>query len=47
MSKTKIVVKDDQVLVDVEWLFEEIRSAKGDWEAVESMLMALLNSVED
>lgn len=47
MNKTKIVVKDNQVLVDVEWLFEEIRSSKGDWKAVESMLLALLSSAEE
>ncbi|GEM_PF-4409270 len=47
MSKTKILVKDDQVLVDVEWLFEEVRGAKGDWKAVEQMLMDLLESARE
>lgn len=44
MGKTKIIVKDNQVLVDVEWIFEEIRGAKGDWKAVEKQLTALLDS---
>lgn len=46
MSKTKIVVKEDQIMVDLEWIFEEIRQSKGNWEAVEKQLMALLESVE-
>ncbi|KKU87776.1 MAG: hypothetical protein UY18_C0026G0002 [Microgenomates group bacterium GW2011_GWF2_47_9] len=47
MSKTKMVVKDDQILVDLEWIFEEIRSAGGDWKAVEAQLTQLLASVEE
>ncbi len=27
MSKTKMIVKDDQILVDLAWIFEEIRGA--------------------
>ncbi len=44
MSKTKMIVKDDQILVDLEWIFEEIRSAGGKWEAVEEQLTQLLSS---
>ena len=33
MSKTKMVVKDDQILADLEWIFEEIRGANGDYSA--------------
>jgi len=44
MSKTKMIVKDDQILVDLEWIFEEIRGAKGNWEAVEAQLTQLLAS---
>ncbi len=47
MSKTKIVVKDDQILVDVEWLFNEIRDAKGDWKKIEKMMKLLLESVQE
>lgn len=47
MSKTKMVVKDDQILVDLEWIFEEIRSANGDWKAVEEQLTSLLQDAEE
>jgi hypothetical protein len=47
MSKTKMIVKDDQILVDLNWIFEEIRGAGGDWKAVEEQLKALLSAVEE
>lgn len=47
MSKTKMIVKDDQILVDLEWIFEEIRAAKGDWKAVEAQLSSLLEGAEE
>lgn len=47
MSKTKMVVKDDQILVDLEWIFEEIRGAKGNWQAVEAQLTQLLSAAEE
>jgi len=47
MSKTKMIVKDDQILVDLEWIFEEIRSAGGKWEAVEGQLTQLLEDVDE
>ncbi len=47
MSKTKIVVKEDQILVDVEWIFAEIREAGGDWQKVEKMMKVLLESVQE
>lgn len=47
MSKTKMVVKDDQILVDLEWIFEEIRGANGDWKAVETQLKSLLSATEE
>ena len=47
MSKTKMIVKDDQILVDLAWIFEEIRSANGDWKAVEAQLKSLLSAVEE
>ena len=46
MSKTKIVVKDDQIMVDLEWIFDEIRENKGKWEMVEEQLMSLLDSID-
>ncbi len=47
MAKTKMIVKDDQILVDLEWIFEEIRGANGDWKSVEAQLKALLASAEE
>lgn len=47
MSKTKMIVKDDQILVDLTWIFEEIRAAGGKWEAVEQQLTQLLQSAEE
>ena len=47
MSKTKIIVKTDQILVDVEWIFNEIRDADGDWEKVEAVMSKLLESVQE
>lgn len=47
MSKTKMIVKDDQILVDLTWIFEEIRGAGGDWKAVETQLKSLLSAVEE
>lgn len=46
MAKTKIVVKEDQIMVDLEWIFDEIRQANGNWETVEEQLTALLESTE-
>ncbi len=42
MSKTKLVIKDNQVLVDAELIFEEIKKAKGDWKKVEAEMKAML-----
>ena len=42
MAKTKLVIKDDQILVDAELIFEEIKKAKGDWKKVEKEIMEML-----
>lgn len=42
MAKTKLVIKEDQILVDAEVIFEEIRKAKGDWKKVEEEIKAML-----
>lgn len=42
MSKTKIVIKDDQVLVDAELIFDEIRKANGDWKKIEAEVKQML-----
>jgi hypothetical protein len=35
MSKQRIVVYDDQILIDMEVIFGAIREANGNWEQVE------------
>lgn len=42
MSKTKLIIKDNQILVDAELIFEQIREAKGDWKKVEEEMKAML-----
>lgn len=42
MAKTKLLIKDNQVLVDAELLFDQIRDAKGDWKKVEKEVKAML-----
>ena len=34
MGKTKLIVKDNQVLVDADVLFEQIEEAGGNWKQV-------------
>ncbi len=47
MSKTKLVIKDDQVLVDAGLIFDEIRKAKGDWKKVEEEIQAMLSAFSE
>jgi len=35
MSKQRMIVSDDQLLVDMEFIFNAIREEKGDWQKVE------------
>lgn len=46
MSKQRMIVTDDQLLVDMDLLFNAIREANGDWEQVEKEMMAYLTSVQ-
>ena len=45
MSKKRMVVSDDQLLVDMELIFNAIREANGDWEQVEQEMRAYLEAV--
>lgn len=47
MAKTKLVIKGNQVLVDAELLFDEIRKAKGDWKKVEQDIKMMLQAFGD
>lgn len=46
MSKQRMIVTDDQLLIDMELLFNAIREAGGDWEKVERDMKAYLASVQ-
>lgn len=47
MAKTKLIIKGNQVLVDAEMLFEEIRNADGDWKKIEEEIKAMLEAFGD
>jgi hypothetical protein len=46
MAKQRMIVTDDQLLIDMELLFNAIREAKGDWQKVEQDMQAYLHSVQ-
>jgi len=46
MAKTKMIVKEDQILVDVETIFKEIEAAGGDWKKVWDEFKSYLKDVK-
>ncbi len=46
MSKQRMIVMDDQLLVDMDLLFNAIREANGDWQKVEQEMQAYLEAVQ-
>ncbi len=46
MSKQRMIVTDDQLLIDMDLLFNAIREADGDWEQVEKEMRAYLDVVK-
>jgi hypothetical protein len=46
MSKKKLVVYDDQILVDLDLVFQAIRDANGDWKTVEREFRKMLETVQ-
>lgn len=46
MSKQRMIVTDDQVLIDMDLLFNAIREAKGDWQKVEKEMQQYLEAVQ-
>ncbi len=46
MSKTKLIVKNNQVLVDADVLFEQIEEAGGDWKRVKESYEQLKSSLQ-
>lgn len=46
MAKQRMIVTDDQLLIDMELLFNAIREANGDWEKVEKEMNQYLAAVQ-
>jgi hypothetical protein len=47
MAKQRMIVTDDQLLIDMELLFNAIREANGDWEKVEQDMQAYLQAIQN
>lgn len=45
MAKQRMIVTDDQLLIDMDLLFNAIREADGDWEKVEQDMKAYLAAI--
>lgn len=45
MAKQRMIVTDDQLLIDMDLLFNAIRAANGDWEKVEQDMKAYLAAI--
>ena len=46
MTKQRMIVNDDQLLIDMDLVFTAIREAKGDWKKVEEDMNNYLKSVQ-
>lgn len=46
MSKQRMIVLDDQLLIDMELIFNAIREADGNWKQVEEEMHAYLEAVQ-
>lgn len=46
MAKQRMIVTDDQLLIDMDLLFNAIREAKGNWQKVEADMHAYLQAVQ-
>jgi len=46
MAKQRMIVTDDQLLIDMDLLFNAIREANGDWEKVERDMEAYLRTIQ-
>lgn len=47
MAKQRMIVTDDQLLIDMDLLFNAIRDADGDWQKVEQDMKAYLDSIQN
>lgn len=46
MAKQRMIITDDQLLIDMDLLFNAIREANGDWEKVERDMKAYLQTIQ-
>jgi hypothetical protein len=46
MAKQRMIVTDDQLLIDMDLLFNAIREADGDWEKVEHDMQTYLQAIQ-
>ncbi len=46
MAKQRMIVTDDQILIDMDLLFNAIEEAKGDWRKVQQDMQSYLNAVQ-
>ncbi|MBU0974675.1 hypothetical protein KKD03_03160 [Patescibacteria group bacterium] len=46
MAKQRMIVTDDQLLIDMDLLFNSIRDAGGDWEKVEQDMKSYLSAIQ-
>ncbi|GIK84414.1 MAG: hypothetical protein BroJett025_10360 [Patescibacteria group bacterium] len=47
MAKQRMIVTDDQLLIDMDLLFNAIREANGDWEKVEQDMNNYLEAIQN
>lgn len=47
MPRQRMIVTDDQLLIDMDLLFNAIREADGDWEQVEEEMQNYLQSIQN
>lgn len=47
MDNTKMIIRDDTILIDFRLVFKAIREEKGNWEKVEKELQEYLDSVKE
>ena len=47
MAKQRMIVTDDQLLIDMDLLFNAIREAQGDWQKVEQDMNNYLGAIQN
>lgn len=45
MAKQRMIITDDQLLIDMDLLFSAIREADGDWQKVEQEMRMYLKTI--